>query len=59
MKKYVSPIIEIEEVEVEDIIMSNGIEQGENEGPGMDISGGGGTEEELPIPGVFSQYFNV
>ena len=57
MDRYVSPIIEIEEVEVDDIIMS--IEQGENEGPGMDISGGGGTEEEIPIPGVFSQYFNV
>ena len=57
MDRYVSPIIEIEEVEVDDIIMS--IEQGENEGPGMDIGGSGGGEEELPIPGVFSQYFNV
>lgn len=57
MKKYVSPIIEIEEVEVEDIMeLSNttAITPGENETPGISVGGG----EEAPIPDIFSQYFN-
>ena len=57
MKKYVSPIIEIEEVEVEDIIMSETITPGENEGPGMPLySVNGTTQTEVPAP--LSQYFN-
>ncbi len=56
MKKYVSPIIEIEEVEVEDI-MDASITPGENEGPGMPLySISGTTQTEVPAP--LSQYFN-
>ena len=57
MNKYVSPIIEIETVEVEDI-MDTSINPGENEGPGMDLGGGGnGSGAEIPLP--FQAYFNV
>ena len=66
MNKYVSPIIEIENVEVEDIIMS------ENELPelpggelpdvpeiGGDIGGGTGVGGETPvIPLSMRTYFN-
>lgn len=55
MNKYVSPIIEIEKVEVEDI-MDTSINPGENEGPGMDLGGGGGGGTEIPLP--FQAYFN-
>ena len=58
MNKYVSPIIEIEEVEVEDIVMTGeSITPGENEGPGMPLFGGGGTAR-TKVPGAFEGYFN-
>lgn len=54
MKKYVSPIIEIEEVEVEDIIMAS-IELGEDELPGVPLPTGPSGSQ---LPKTFSQYFN-
>lgn len=55
MNKYVSPIIEIEKVEVEDIL-NESITPGDNETPGMGVGGGGGGNSEIPLP--FSGYFN-
>ena len=56
MKKYVSPIIEIEEVEVEDIVMS--ITQGENELPLLPVIPGKTNGSKSSVPETFSQYFN-
>ncbi len=57
MDKYVSPIIEIEEVEVDDIIMSETITPGENEGPGMPLYSTSVTTQ-TEVPASLSQYFN-
>ena len=54
MKKYVSPIIEIEEVEVEDIIMAS-IELGEDELPGVPLPTG---PKNNKVPESLSIYFN-
>lgn len=74
MNKYVSPIIEIENVEVEDIME---VSLGENETGGLvggggfpsikpkpnpgDGDDGGSGDVDLPIvtPNSFRQYFNV
>lgn len=55
MKKYVSPIIEIEEVEVNDIM---DISQGENELPLLPVIPGKTTSNGKSVPETFSQYFN-
>jgi hypothetical protein len=70
MNKYVSPIMEIELVEVESILNDFSGEVGENElppipvipglGGGTGNEGGGGGSSELPvIPNSMNQYFNV
>ncbi len=70
MNKYVSPIIEIELVEVESILDAPSQEVGENElppipvipglGGGTEGGGTGGGSSELPvIPNAFYGYFNV
>ena len=70
MNKYVSPIMEIELVEVESILHGFSEEVGENElppipvipglGGGTGNEGGGGGSSELPvIPNSMNQYFNA
>lgn len=56
MNKYVSPIIEIEKVEVEDIMLDS-ITPGENEGPGMPLFGGNG-KAKAEVPPSLGEYFN-
>jgi hypothetical protein len=64
MNKYVSPIIEIENVEVDDIIMSDNDLSELPETPdipeiGGDIGGGTGNSGETPvIPLSLRTYFN-
>lgn len=54
MNKYVSPIIEIEKVEVQDILM-NSIEQGEDELPSIPLPTG---PKNNKVPESLSIYFN-
>ena len=56
MNKYVSPIIEIEKVEVQDILMNSPeIEQGEDELPSIPLPTG---PKNNKVPESLSIYFN-